>query len=186
MKTKRIFLLAPAFLLLLIGCAKDEEELSTPPVNNEEELITTFILNLENIADATDTIQATFRDVDGPGGEDPVLESSLVLQRNATYNGVISVLDESGDETEDITIEVEEEGAEHLFCFDFEGVNGVSVAYADSDGIYGIGILSTWIGEELGQGTVSITLKHQPGVKDGTCEPGETDIEVSFPIEIIE
>lgn len=186
MKTTKFYLLTPVFLLLLIGCAKDEEELATPPVNNEEELITTFILNLENSTDSTDTHQASFRDVDGPGGDDPVLESNLVLQRNATYNGAISVLDESGDEIEDITIEVEEEGAEHLFCFDFDGITGVSVAYADSDGIYGIGILSSWIGEELGQGTVSITLKHQPGVKDGTCEPGETDIEVSFPIEIIE
>lgn len=186
MKTNRKFLFAPVFLLLLIGCAKDEEELTTPPVNNEEELITTFILNLENSTDNTDTLQATFRDLDGPGGEDPVLESSLVLQRNATYNGVISVLDESGTEIEDITIEVEEEGAEHLFCFEFDGVTGVSVAYADSDGQYGIGILSSWIGEELGQGAVRITLKHQPGVKDGTCEPGETDIEVNFPIEIVE
>ena len=31
---------------------------------------------------------------------------------------------------------------------------------------------------------ITVTLKHQPGVKDGTCGPGGTDIQVTFITEI--
>jgi hypothetical protein len=27
-----------------------------------------------------------------------------------------------------------------------------------------------------------IALKHQPKSKDGTCDPGETDVDVTFPL----
>jgi|GEM_PF-2626977 hypothetical protein len=30
-------------------------------------------------------------------------------------------------------------------------------------------------------GRIVVRLKHQPGIKTGSCEPGDTDVEVSFP-----
>ncbi len=178
-KSHVLFLL---FALVFFGaCKKDEEELETPPEVNEEELITTLLLEL---SDGTDTFNASFRDLDGPGGDDPVIVSDLELNENTQYTATIQVLNEADGEFEDITLEVEEEGDEHLFCFGFEGISDIDVAYADSDGIYGIGIESNWSTATSGSGNVTITLKHQPGVKDGTCDPGDTDIEVSFPISV--
>lgn len=179
---KKSLVLFLLFALVFFGaCKKDEEELETPPEVNEEELITTLLLEL---SDGADTFNASFRDLDGPGGDDPVIVSDLELNENTQYTATIQVLNEADGEFEDITLEVEEEGDEHLFCFGFEGISDIDVAYADSDGIYGIGIESNWSTATSGSGNVTITLKHQPGVKDGTCDPGDTDIEVSFPISV--
>ena len=43
-----------------------------------------------------------------------------------------------------------------------------------------IGLLSKWTTTGVSSGTTTIRLRHQPGVKDGTCDPGETDIELDF------
>ncbi len=180
MKTTRVFFLLFA-LVFFAACEKDEEEVTAPPVENEEELITTLLLEL---SDETNTYNASFRDLDGPGGNEPVIVSDLILSENTQYAATIQVLNEADGEFEDITLEVEEEGDEHLFCFDFDGISDLSVTRTDSDGIYGIGIESDWNTGAAGAGNVTITLKHQPGVKDGTCDPGDTDIEVSFPISV--
>lgn len=180
MKTSHVLFLL--FALVFFGaCKKDEEELETPPSVNEEELITTLLLEL---SDGTDTFNASFRDLDGPGGDDPVIESDLSLSQNTQYSATIQVLNEADGAFEDITLEVEEEGDEHLFCFGFDGISDLAVTRTDSDGIYGIGIESDWTTGADGSGNVTITLKHQPGVKDGTCDPGDTDIEVTFPIVV--
>ncbi len=33
-------------------------------------------------------------------------------------------------------------------------------------------------------GTFTISLKHQPGIKNGSCDIGETDVEVAFVLEV--
>jgi hypothetical protein len=36
-----------------------------------------------------------------------------------------------------------------------------------------------------GSGSVTVILKHQPdGLKDGTCAPGETDVELEFQVAV--
>jgi hypothetical protein len=32
-------------------------------------------------------------------------------------------------------------------------------------------------------GDVKISLKHQPGIKNGSCDIGETDVELLFPFK---
>ncbi len=57
----------------------------------------------------------------------------------------------------------------------------------DTDGNSGVGLVSTWSHTGVADnGNVTIPLTHQPGVKDGTCEPGETDVEVTFVIEMMQ
>ena len=82
-----------------------------------------------------------------------------------------------------ISNEVLAEGDEHLFCFDPIDAN-ISITRTDSDGTFEIGLTSDWITGNYSNGLVTITLKHQPGVKDGTCSPGDTDVEIQFPIII--
>ena len=36
----------------------------------------------------------------------------------------------------------------------------------------------------MSKSPLTIELKHQPGVKDGTYAPGETDIQVAFKLKV--
>jgi hypothetical protein len=50
--------------------------------------------------------------------------------------------------------------------------------------MYEVGLQSQWTTGNAENGTTQIVLKHQPDVKDGTCAPGETDIDVTFVTEV--
>jgi len=166
--------------LVFTACKRDDDDPDDPHNQNEEELITTVEIHL--MGDDGSLAKAYWRDADGPGGNDPEIDT-LHLDTNLTYTGMIEFLDESGDEIHDITHEIEEEGSEHIVCYD-ETIDELSITRTDSDGVYEIGLTSDWVTSNASSGTVSISLKHQPDLKDGTCAPGETDVEVIFPIVI--
>jgi hypothetical protein len=186
MKSKHIFNLTVglAFGLILVSCGKDSDDPETPPATvNEEELITTVTLEFTDPLGIHPTVFATFRDTDGPGGAEPSQFDTIQLVPSVLYNAHIVLLNESVDPAEDITAEVEEEAVDHLFCYTPEGVD-VDIVRTDSDGTYEIGITTAWQTNGAGSGSVKVVLKHQPGIKDGSCAPGETDIEIDFPVVI--
>ena len=49
---------------------------------------------------------------------------------------------------------------------------------------YHLALQSTWKGIDSTSSMMKIALKHQPGIKNGQCDLGETDVEVEFPIII--
>ena len=177
-----------AFLLpltfILPGCKKDEPGTSGPPAN-EEELITTVRLHFHS-AGGTEHKHWTYRDIDGPGGNDPVLEVDT-LSADSVYHVEIDVLDESASPEDTITHEIEDEGAEHQFFFQPTGVN-ITVAYDDAD-VNGrpIGLRSIWTVGASSAGSMLLTLRHEPdkaapGVSNGDISNagGETDIAPDF------
>jgi hypothetical protein len=125
------------------------------------------------------SFEATFSDPDGTGGNAPTIHDNIILQSSTTYHVSILLLDETQTPADTISNEVIEEAADHLFCFNVSGID-ISIVKTDSDGIYPLGIQSDWTTGMAGMGSVIVTLKHQPGIKNGTCDPGETDVEVSF------
>lgn len=189
MKRKNSLWISSVSIVLLItglySCKKDEQKPNDTPsaIQNEEELITTFTITLTDAVGVEPTVEATFRDTDGEGGNTPTTFDYIVLQSNTTYNATITLLNESVAPAENISEEVHEEGDEHIFCFEPTNSN-VTITRTDSDGTYGIGLTSDWTTGDASSGTVLISLKHQPGVKNGTCEPGETDIELLFNVEV--
>lgn len=165
----------------LWACKKDED--LDDHHHHEEEVITSLYLTLTDTAG--NTTVAAFVDLDGPGGNDPTRYDSLSLDPDMTYTGSLRVLNESETPAEDITPEIEAEGDEHLVCYTFTASSpSFEVTYLDTDGTYPIGLLTQWSPQGAsGTDNVRINLKHQAGgIKDGTCAPGESDIEVSFPI----
>lgn len=173
-------LLAVILMAAIVSCKKDEEKpQDPPPVTNEEEIITTMKITFTDVAGIEPTVEAVFSDPDGEGGNPPTVFDVIVLKNNTTYQASILLLNETVSPPDNISEEVEEEGDEHIFCFTSGGVD-ITVVRTDSDGTYGIGLESEWTTGEPATGTMLIVLKHQPGVKDGTCEPGETDIELLF------
>lgn len=180
MKTKNYLLLPVlAIAAAFSSCEKDTNTVTNPAPANEEELITTVRLV---VFDGTDSLAFEFKDLDGEGGNSGSIDT-IVLSSSNTYLYSVEFLDESKNPVVDITEEILEEGDEHLVCYN--STNGLDISRGDLDeNNLPIGTVGTLITNNAGNGTLTITLKHQPGVKNGQCEPGETDIEVVFPVRV--
>lgn len=181
---KKVHVLSTMLLTVMVlstfTSCKDEE---VPEPTNEEELITTLTITFED--DATGAISSfTFRDVDGPGGAAPTTFDTIRLDAETNYHAYVTLLNESISPAEDITAEVEAEGDEHQIFYNVTGPN-ITFLYEDTD-VNGdpIGLHTVAITHSAGTGSITITLKHQPGTKDGLITTGETDVEVSFVTEI--
>lgn len=169
--------------LITVQCKKDEA-ITAPPVQEEEELITTLQLTFTDSTGVLPAETFTFKDEDGPGGNAPSVFDSIFLQENTTYLVAISLLNESVTPVEDITTEIQAEDDEHFFCFNSTIPVNCEITRTDSDGTYEVGLASKWKTLAAAIGSIEVKLKHQPGIKDGTCVPGETDIEIDFPLII--
>ena len=179
----RASLLVVLAAVSITACKKDDDLVDVPPpVENEGEVITTMTLTFTDAASTQPTVTATFSDPDGEGGNAPT-QDVITLVNGTTYNVAVTVLNETESPAEDLTAEILEEDHEHLFCFTPSGAN-VTIARTDSDGTYEVGLQSQWTVGTASSGTVQVALKHQPDVKDGTCTPGETDIDVTFDVQI--
>ncbi|WP_396637938.1 type 1 periplasmic binding fold superfamily protein [Maribacter sp. R77961] len=167
--------------LLTVSCSNDDDD---PEVINDEEVITTMNVTL-TAASGNITLQS--QDLDGDGPNAPVIDISGNLAANTTYSGSIELLNETESPAEDITEEVAEEDDEHQFFFSASGaVTGTDYADADGDG-NPLGILFTLTTGDAGNGTLQITLRHEPKKpNDGSLSDagGETDIAQTFNVVI--
>jgi hypothetical protein len=188
MKTKSLFktglMTATVLLFAITSCKKDKDDPSQPqPITNEEEVITTCKITFTDASGVQPEVTYQFQDPDGDGGNPPAVFDTIRLASMTTYHTQIILLDESSMPIDTISNEVLEEADEHLFCFEVQTAD-VTIVRTDSDGTYEIGLQSTWTTGNNSEGFVNVSLKHQPGVKDGTCAPGDTDIEILFPVVV--
>ncbi len=177
----KISLLLITFSLFLNACS----DVENPPAPNEEELITTVEITFTETNNPTNSVTFTFSDPDGVGGNAPLKFDTIRLKPAITYSVSIAFLDESNaSDIKDLTSEIKEESNDHFICLN-STINGASFVYKDIDGNnLPIGLLSEFISPNSENGEISVSLKHQPDVKDGTCDVGETDVEVIFITEI--
>ncbi|WP_268123295.1 hypothetical protein [Roseivirga pacifica] len=189
MKMKNLFAVKYFLIAMLavsiFSCDSDDPE----PVN-EEELITTLKVTFTGTGNTTGVVEAIFQDLDGEGGNDPVIQHPE-LMANGTYNVTVQFLNETENPAEDITEEVEEEDEEHQVFFVNTGVD-FTYEYTDSDANQNpVGLTGTATTGAAGSGTLQVLLIHEPnkggsGVSDGdpTNAGGETDISVTFDLTI--
>ncbi len=168
-----------ALVIMLSGCLrKDVVE------ENSNELITTLRLKFtEQGSNTASTFQ--FRDVDGPGGETPQVDT-IRLKANTNYSVEAEILDESKDPVVDIHDEVEEEGTVHrLYLIPSAGIDiTITELDYDSEG-HPLGLKSTWQTGSAAQGRVTVTLRHYENGGKETSDPvnsskSNTDAEVVF------
>ncbi len=174
-----------AFMALSIAvssCKKDKKEL---PKVDENELITTIKLKFTNDKDANDVQFFTWKDIDGKGGKDPVIDD-IKLIANTTYKMEVNkVLNETSTPVEDITEEIVEENYEHLLVYKPSPTNLLSVLITDEDkNKFPVGLMANIGTGNARNGTLQIILRHQPGVKDGTEAPGNTDFDITYKVTI--
>jgi hypothetical protein len=174
------------FALVVSSCEKDD-----PAPINEEELITTVRLVCTPVSGG-DVVTLAFEDLDGDGGDAPVITGGA-LKANTNYTAEVTFLNESVTPADNITEEVLEEGTEHQVFLAFAGID-MSYGYLDSDADGNpIGLEMSLSAGGAGSGQLVLVLRHEPvkdnpGVASGdiTNAGGETDVEVVFPVEIVE
>lgn len=181
------------FGLIMSSCGGDDDDPVVPPTPvNEEELITTMQVTFTPVS-GTPVRTFNFTDLDGEGGNSPVITTEP-LDSGTTYAVKITLLNEQENPAENITTEVKDEGDEHQFFLRYQSsdASNIQFSYTDMD-VNGqpIGIESTAMTAGSGNGTLTITLRHEPiksaaGVVGGdiTNAGGETDIEVVFPVTV--
>ncbi|MEL6594219.1 MAG: type 1 periplasmic binding fold superfamily protein [Bacteroidota bacterium] len=156
----KFFVLLFAAVVLLPACTPDE------PIDGEEEIDTVRVL------------------IDGQTIEwkvDDTTNPTITLEAGKSYT--VEVQFWNLEENENVTLEVQEEDDEHLVCYEVTGA-AMTVTATDSDGSLPIGLATTWEAATASTGTLQLELRHQPGEKDGTCTPGDTDILADFEIVI--
>ena len=183
MKNLKLIALLVIPVLFSTSCSNDDA-----PVN-EEEVITTVRTTLTG---GGQVITLTSRDLDGDGPNAPVVTVSGNLVAGTTYTGSTTFLNELENPAEDITVEVEEEGADHQVFYQLPSSIG-TVTYTDTDANgKPIGLNFTLVAGTSGStGTLTVTLKHLPnktatGVAAGdiTNAGGNTDAAVTFSVSI--
>ncbi|HRG01843.1 MAG TPA: hypothetical protein PKZ75_12060 [Bacteroidia bacterium] len=188
------------------ACKKDKKEEPTPdaptPPTNETELITTMKVILHDTTTHTNTTYI-FSDLDGAGGNPATFgnsgaDSVINIAANHVYKATILLLDETKNPVDTTSNEVEAEGVDHMFFFNSIAPTGTpyntylsgsmtNIKYLDLDANNrGIGLSTLWTAPSMmmAKSPLTIELKHQPGVKDGSYAPGETDIQVGFKLKV--
>jgi hypothetical protein len=168
--------------LSLASCSDDDD---LPEVINEEEVITTMTITLVPDNDGASVILKT-QDLDGDGPDEPVVTSGKLVA-GVTYDGSIELLNELETPAEDITLEVIEEDLDHQIFYTIASDLGVTIdnVNLDSEG----NLLGTEFKLTAGaasSGLLTFTLRHEPTKPNTGLEDagGETDIEVSFNVEV--
>jgi len=186
--TKHIIGIAALGLALIFwaSCNKDEQVVSTPDPENE--FMTTVKLIAVNANDPGDADTASWVDLDPEGSEQPDLSNAtLHLKPDAAYDVQVQFWDESKTPAEDITPEIKERQNYHLICFSPDESLNLTVTKTDRDDNnppLPVGLEDRFETGAASSGKLNVTLRHQPNVKDGTCDPGSTDANVNFQITI--
>jgi hypothetical protein len=186
-KINLLLVIGTLSVLFITSCKKDEPE--EPIIPNEEEVITTLNFTLTPNGGGTPVV-LTFQDLDGDGGNPPTITGGT-LDTNATYTGALELLNELESPAGDISQEVQEEAEEHQFFFQ-TSLSGIDIAYDDMDANGNpIGLATIITTNGANSGTITVILRHlldkdASGVSTGdiTNAGGETDIEVTFDVDI--
>ena len=158
----------------------------------DQELITTLKITFKKAEVAEDPVTFVWKDIDGSGSGAPVIDP-IALDAHSEYTYTLTLLNESVNPVEDVTLEISEADEDHQFFF-AATVDGIITTYEDTDGNgKPIGLSNTIMTDHEGTGTFTVTLIHQPnkgavGVEDGNPSNagGDTDLETEFPLTVVE
>ena len=165
----------------ITGCKKDE-----PEPTQDNEFISTMRLTF---TEGTNKLVYSVKDLDGDGGKAPVTDIIKLLP-NKTYTLTTEFLDETKTPALNLTSEIQAEASEHLVIFEPNPANLLTVTRTDKDSRnFEIGLNATVKTIAAVNGTMKVTLKHQPAVggvpiKNGTTNLGSTDFQGIFMVEV--
>jgi hypothetical protein len=185
-KTASFATLLAVLIIVLHACSKDEKAVAPPVPGNE--FITTVQLKVTNAADTTDVQLASWKDLtpDDPDGIDSS-KAVLTLKANTTYNVQVLFLDETKTPVGDVTAEIKERQNYHLICFSQSSRLLMTEKRTDKDNntpALEVGLEDQFTTGAASSGILNVQLRHQPNVKNGSCDPGSTDADVDYAVTI--
>jgi len=193
MKKTKFYIGTFLSLAFLVSCSNDDA-ITLPPPIDDEEAITRVLITYTNLTDATDTVVLDWNDANldevVDAGEQTVTGE---FNANAVYNATIELFNMEEDFLEE-DITADQAGIDaHFFVYgtslDF-AMERASTDFTRSDNNK-LGVITLWTaGATAATGDISIQLFHEsPNVSDadgfGTAEGTDTDIDISFDVEIL-
>lgn len=173
------------------ACKKDNTTPEKPVDSNPQELITTVVLTgFDQNAPGNAARQFTckWEDIDGAGGNAPVIDS-LLLDSGVTYQVSVLLLDKSKNPVDTISHEVAEEANVHQFFYtpgnSLSG--GINIERLDSDTNtppLPVGLELRISTSSRKSGALNVKLSHYDGVPKTTVPSAESDLDVDFPVRI--
>jgi hypothetical protein len=176
--------------LLSTSCKKKEENHEYGHLHDSNEVISTVQYVLTNTDDPTDVVTGTFKDTTLIKGWNNATQASLTLRKNSTYNGVISLIDETKNPAIVMTPEIIKLANEHLFGYRFTaGIDTIAtITLTDLDTKnppLPLGVKTQIVLKNTATtGKLNVVLKHQPNTKNGTITTGSTDVDCAFDIVV--
>jgi hypothetical protein len=190
MKTTKLLAILFISALSFTACSdNDDHDHDEHDHGEHEEEITQLVYTLTNVANSADVVTFTFTDEDGDGGADGTTDVSGNLTANATYTGVLQLL--NLEEGEDVGAELAEEDAEDHEIFYITNVAGLQFDTTDVDAdLNPLGFNTDVTAGAAGTGVLTISVVHEgkkPNdgtVADALSGEGTTDIEVAFEVTV--
>ncbi|MBK8191957.1 MAG: hypothetical protein IPK76_01580 [Lewinellaceae bacterium] len=172
----RTLLSIAVFALFLFAGCKDNN------TDTEQENITSIEIDLAGF-----NINQKFywKDLDGPGGNPPVIDTIVLPASTLNITGRLKVYDESKNPVDDITEEIEAENTAHLFVYSVANADLIIEPNDTDDNGDPFSLVTVWKAGQPSTGTLNIRLYHEPTDKMNTANPGgEADFDVTFPVRI--
>ncbi len=177
------YLTTAALLATIFLASCQKEKLGE---GNDEELITTVQLKFEPVGGGA-PLTYRFIDLDGAGGSAPRMDT-IVLNAATRYRVTVLLLNEAENPAENITEEVAEEEDAHRFFYVPDAASGLAIDELDTDADgMPLGIESHWQTGAVGNGSVTVTLRHYIGsppdkqmLDDVNSLKAVTDIAIKF------
>ncbi len=147
-------------------------------------------LNLSSniLSDTALNFSVMWSDEDGIGGNDPILSDTIFLVKDSVYEVTAKFYHINDGEKEEVNTEILKEANDHLICYtnlSLATVVHLELKRTDFDPQNReLGINTTWKGLFPHTSGMMVSLKHQPNIKNGSCDIGETDVEVAFPYRV--
>lgn len=181
----KLLLLVLPVLLAVSACTGDEANVAP---TDDNEAITTATLVLTSVTAPAERVTATIENLHTTAD---FSNARLVLKANTTYTGVITLLDKTKSPTLDVSAEVKANANEHLFVYTYTPATGspasLTVTATDRDTNptpYPVGLTTEIKTAAAGIGKLNVVLRHQPSVKNGTAQPGTSDLDTNFDVVI--
>lgn len=184
-----LFIFASVFI---VSCKKnDEKDATNPPITNTQEQITTVVLTGNG---SSNQFTVTWEDLDGAGGNAPVIDS-LLLDTGIQYNVSVLLLDKTKTPWDTISNEVEEKKNVHQFFYtpssSLTGKMAITISDFDNNTPpLPVGLRFTINTQSSSgfmlpvTGSLRMVLSHYDGIPKTTTPSPESDIDIQFPVRL--
>ncbi|MBN8857716.1 MAG: hypothetical protein J0H29_04970 [Sphingobacteriales bacterium] len=181
-KITGVLVLSLVLVFVYNSCKKEEKTVSPPDPENE--FLTTVQLIITNASDPTDKQTVAVKQM--PDEDIDYSDATINLKKNTVYDVSVKFLDETTNPAGDITKDIYDRRNYHLICFNVSGAK-LTVERTDKDTntpALEIGLEDKFTTGDASSGSLNVQLRHQPNAKNGSCEPGSSDADVDFPVNI--